>query len=64
LREGNPQAALIVINDALDSMSAGNPLFNPMMDAASLIQRGAHGDVLKAKEILEKLNEKMNAGRE
>jgi hypothetical protein len=32
-----------------------------MMDAASLIQRGAHGDVLKAKEILEKLNEKMNA---
>ena len=60
LQAGNPQAALIVMRTALEEMSAGDPCFNPMMDAASLIQRGKDGYVLKAKEILEELFVKLS----
>jgi hypothetical protein len=57
------QQALIQINDALDSMSAGNPCFNPMIKAAALIQFGALA-VVRAKTILEELFVKLNTERE
>ena len=57
LREGNPQAALIELNDNLEGMSAGDPCFNPMIWAAGQIQAGG---VHAAKAVLEEAYERLS----